>query len=58
MTVVYLPLVTRAMYVDPSVVVGSITMSGLVAVTGHLSGWLPGPDLFRGCQLLVGRAGS
>ena len=58
MAAVYLPLVTRAMYVDPSVVVGSITMSGLVAVTGHLSSWLPGPDLCRGHQLLVGRAGS
>lgn len=58
MTIVYLPLVTRAMYVAPSVVVGYIAMSGLVGITGHLSSWLPGPDLCRGYQLLVGRDGS
>ena len=37
---------------------GLTTVGRLVGVTGPQFGWLPGPALRGGCQLLVGRARS
>ena len=37
---------------------GLTTVGGLVGLVGPWSGWMPGPALCGGCQLLVGGARS